>query len=180
MEREEAMEEAGRDAAAAPEGSVTKQQRREELQAFVQANRNQNTSAVYASAWRQFQRWAEEVENSTRAAEDKVDLSQPQEEDVAAYMRFLVTVKRSPMSSVATALAGIADKVRFDITDAYHPCRGKLVEAMRNALTPMAAASQQRREMDWALLRQIAALDGNLSKFLPEPVRTALGERARK
>jgi integrase len=135
---------------------VTKEQRREELQRFVQANRNQNTSAVYASAWRQFERWVLTVENTTRAAGAEVDLARPEEEDVAAYMRYLVTVKHSPMTSVATALAGVADRVRFAITDAYHPCRGKLVDAMRNALTPMATASHQKQEMTWPLLKRIA------------------------
>jgi integrase len=137
-------------------GGVTKAQRREELQRFIQTNRNQNTSAVYASAWRQFERWVLTVENATRTAGNEVDFTRPEEEDVAAYMRYLVTAKRSPMTSVATALAGIADRVRFDVTDAYHPCRGKLVDAMKAALTPMAAASQQKQEMAWPLLEKIA------------------------
>lgn len=139
-------------------GAVTKEQRREELRHFIQTNRNQNTSAAYASSWRQFEQWVLTVENGTRAAEDKVDLARPEEEDVAAYMRYMVTVKRSPMASVATALAGIADRVRFDVTDAYHPCRGKLVDAMKATLTPMAAASHQKQEMTWSLLERIAEM----------------------
>lgn len=41
-------------------------------------------------------------------------------------------------------------------------------------------AKEEFSHVSSSLLRQIAALDGNLAKFLPEPVRTALGARARK
>ena len=41
-------------------------------------------------------------------------------------------------------------------------------------------AKEEFSHVSSSLLRQIAALDGNLSKFLPEPVRTALAQRARK
>ncbi|MBP3955727.1 pantetheine-phosphate adenylyltransferase [Gemmata sp. G18] len=41
-------------------------------------------------------------------------------------------------------------------------------------------AKEEFSHVSSSLLRQIAALDGNLSKFLPEPVRTALAERARR
>ena len=41
-------------------------------------------------------------------------------------------------------------------------------------------AKEEFSHVSSSLLRQIAALGGNLSKFLPEPVRAALSERARK
>ncbi len=41
-------------------------------------------------------------------------------------------------------------------------------------------AKEEFSHVSSSLLRQIAALDGNLTKFLPEPVRSALAERARK
>lgn len=176
-------EEEGDDTAAALEappapaagGGLTKEQRREELQRFIQTNRNQNTSAAYLSAWRQFERWTLTVENKTRRAEDAVDLARPQEEDVAAYMRYLVTVKCSPMTSVAMAMAGIADRVRFVTTEDYHPCRGRLVDAMRNTLTPMATASQQKQEMAWPMLKRIAELAAITAKGTAEAAAAAGG-----
>ena len=41
-------------------------------------------------------------------------------------------------------------------------------------------AKEEFSHVSSSLLRQIAALGGNLSKFLPEPVRAALSERAQK
>jgi pantetheine-phosphate adenylyltransferase len=41
-------------------------------------------------------------------------------------------------------------------------------------------AKEEFSHVSSTLLRQIAAFGGDLSKFLPEPVRTALMERARK
>ncbi len=41
-------------------------------------------------------------------------------------------------------------------------------------------AKEEFSHVSSTLLRQIAALDGNLTKFLPEPVRSALAERARR
>ena len=41
-------------------------------------------------------------------------------------------------------------------------------------------AKEEFSHVSSSLLRQIAALGGDLSKFLPEPVRTALMDRARK
>jgi pantetheine-phosphate adenylyltransferase len=40
-------------------------------------------------------------------------------------------------------------------------------------------ANEEFSHVSSSLLRQIAALGGDLSKFLPEPVRAALVERAR-
>ena len=41
-------------------------------------------------------------------------------------------------------------------------------------------AKEEFSHVSSTLLRQIAALDGNLTKFLPEPVRSARAERARR
>ena len=41
-------------------------------------------------------------------------------------------------------------------------------------------AKEEFSHVSSSLLRQIAALGGNLSKFLPEPVRAALSDRAQK
>jgi pantetheine-phosphate adenylyltransferase len=41
-------------------------------------------------------------------------------------------------------------------------------------------AKEEFSHVSSSLLRQIAALGGNLSKFLPDPVKTALVERARQ
>ncbi len=139
-------------AAAAAETTTTpatKQEVQAELLGWMQANRNQNTASTYASAWRQFERWAVEVANPQREATAHVDLQRPSETDVALYMRHIVTVKGGTMQSVGAALAGIADRLRY--TD-HHPTRGELITQMRLVLTPLATPAGQKKEISWAVL----------------------------
>ena len=77
-----------------------------ELEQWLRANRNKNTAATYASAWRQFVRWATEVANPQRAAAAHVDLQHPSEADAALYMRHIVTVKGGTMQSVEVGAGG--------------------------------------------------------------------------
>jgi integrase len=129
----------------------TQEEVRAEIETWIRENRNQNTEAAYASAWRQFERWASEVANPQRAAAAHVDLQRPSEADVAAYVRHIVMVKRSTMQSVGTATAGIADRLRY--TD-HHPCSGELVQQMKATLKPLAKPAGQKKEMSWTLLRR--------------------------
>lgn len=123
-----------------------------ELERWMGANRNQNTTAAYASAWRQFERWATEVANPQRATAAQVDLQRPSGMDVALYMRYVVTVKGSTMQSVESALAGIADHLRH--TD-HHPTSSSWVRQMRQVLVPMAKPAGQKKEMGWELMKKI-------------------------
>ena len=127
------------------------------LEQWLRANRNKNTAATYASAWRQFARWATEVANPQRAAAAHVDLQPPSEADVALYMRHIVTVKGGTMQSVGSALAGIADHFRY--TD-HNPCRGEFITQMRLVLTPLATPAGQKKEISWELLTRAAAAAG--------------------
>jgi integrase len=73
-------------------------------------------------------------------------------------MRFMVTVKGSPMTSVTAARAAIADHLRLHISATYNPCQGRLIELMTQVLTPRAKPSTQKREMDTVLMDQIMAV----------------------
>ena len=146
--------------------SATQGDVQEELRSWMQANRNQNTAATYASAWRQFERWATEVANPVREAAAHVDLQRPSETDVALYMRYIVQVKGGTMQSVGAALAGIADHTRYT---GHHPARGEIITQMRLVLTPLATPAGQKKEISWELLaRAVAAA---------EATQTALGRR---
>lgn len=133
----------------------TAAQRTTELLAFVAEERNPNTSATYASAWKQFELWATTIESATRLPGEQVELQRPTEADVCQYMRYMVMVKGSHMSTVNLALAGISDRVRYLTDESYHPCRGKLVDTVRAVLTPKAPAARQKQEMDWPRLERI-------------------------
>lgn len=157
----------------APAVLQTAEQRAAELLAFVAAERNANTSATYASAWKQFERWAMETENPTRAAGEQMDVQRPTETDVCNYMRHMATVKQSPMSSIGIALSGIADHLRFVTDERYHPCSGKLIDAVRAVLTPRATPSKQKQEMDWPRLWRIAtAAETGAATTASERVKT--------
>ncbi|HEY9249134.1 MAG TPA: tyrosine-type recombinase/integrase [Rariglobus sp.] len=119
---------------------------------WMRDHRNQNTATTYASAWRQFEKWAKETANPQRAAAAHVDLQRPDPVDVAAYMRHIVMVKGGTMQSVDGALAGIANQLRF--TD-HHPTDSAMVRAMRQVLTPKAKPAGQKKEMAWRLLEQV-------------------------
>ena len=125
----------------------------EELEAWMSANRNTNTTAAYASAWKQFDRWVNETVNPVRQEGEKVDSTRPSEIDVAGYMRYVVTEQGRPISAVTAALAAIADKVRYATTAEYNPCQGKRVAAMRAVLVSMAPeGTGQKTAIGWAVL----------------------------
>ena len=145
---------------------ATQRDVQEELRSWMQSNRNQNTAATYASAWRQFERWATEVANPPREMAARVDLQRPSKTDVALYMRYIVQVKGGTMQSVGAALAGIADHTRYS---GHHPARGEIITQMRLVLTPLATPAGQKKEISWKLLaRAVAAA---------ETTQTALGRR---
>lgn len=137
-------------------GDQSKQQRVESQLEFIATHRNKNTTATYASAWRQFARWVSEVENVRRKEGEQMDVERPEEAEVAAYMRYVVVVKGSPISSMNGALAAIVDHLKYTLSANYNPCQGKLVEAMRQVLVPLARPAEQKKEMDWSLLERIA------------------------
>jgi integrase len=151
--RAAAVEAEKAEAAAAP--ARTAKEREADLLSFLETHGNANTQAAYASGWRQFERWAEETENPRRVAGETVDVERPLEAEVAHYMVYMVEVKRSPMSSVATALAAIANHLRFVVSDSYHPTQGKLIDATRLALSARATPSQQKTEVAWPLLQRV-------------------------
>jgi integrase len=156
-------------AAAAPAAATvpaTQRDVQDELRRWMQSNRNQNTAATYASAWRQFERWATEVANPTREMAARVDLQRPSEMDVALYMRYIVQVKGGTMQSVGAALAGIADHTRYS---GHYPARGEIITQMRLVLTPLATPAGQKKEISWELLARAATA--------AETTQTALGRR---
>ena len=77
------MKEARRVAAATPQSA---EERRAELERWIGENRNANTHAAYTSRWKQFVKWATEIENAQRAgADEHVNVGHPNEADVAQY-----------------------------------------------------------------------------------------------
>ena len=147
----------GAAAAGAPAPAVrrSREERRAELQRWLAANRNQNTAATYASGWRQFVRWVDEVNKTARSPEDRIDSERPEEEDVAGYMQHMVVSKGSPMTSVASAMAAIADHLRPTRTNDYNPCRGYTIDLMRTTLAREATASGQKQELSWPLVKAV-------------------------
>src|SRR5690606_27596670 len=92
--------------AAAPRPAAqpqTRAERRAEVLSFLEQNRNANTQATYASGWRQFVKWATEVENAKRAEGEKLDAERPEGEDIAAYLIYLVKHKGRKMGTVTAA-----------------------------------------------------------------------------
>lgn len=163
----------GQEAAAARRGAVaaavaaasdperprqTAAQQQEELLKWMQQERNSNTTATYTSGWKQFVQWIHTVANPQRLVGEEINEEQPAEADVAAYLRFIVTVKGGTMTSAAAARAAIADHLRPRISPTYNPCQGRLIELMTQVLTPKAKQSGQKREMDTVLMDQIMAV----------------------
>ena len=136
----------------------TAQERREEALKFIELNRNSNTQAAYTSAWRQFEKWVNEIENTQRRQEERVSVESPTEDVVALYIKYIVTVKQGTMTSVSSAMAGIADHLKYKITEHYHPCQGKLIDAMKAVLVPMAKESKQKLPVSWNMIAEIEAL----------------------
>jgi integrase len=158
MQRREAVQQA---AAAAGTVRLTKEEKSAELQTWMTEHRNQNTAATYASGWNQFRKWAETVSNPGSAADAQMDVERPEEEDVARYMRYMVETKRSPMSSVAGALAAVADHLRTKRNTVYDPCQGRIIDLMRNTLTVRATAAGQKKELSWTMIRSVLdTIDG--------------------
>lgn len=143
-------------AAAASSTPQTREQREQSHLAFIEANQNANTRATYASGWRQFVEWAQRIENKQRIAEDSVDLEHPTESDIAAYARFLVTVKGSTMSTVHGAIAAIAHKLQYVISEEYHPIHGVILKNTLQVLKLMAEPATQKQEVQWEQLVHIA------------------------
>lgn len=144
-------------AAAASSTPQTREQREQCHLAFIEANQNINTRATYASGWRQFVEWTQKIENRQRIAEDAVDLERPTESDIAAYARYLVTDKGSTMSTVHGAIAAIAHKLQYVISEEYHPTHGVVLKNTLQVLKLMAEPAQQKKEVQWAQLVRIAA-----------------------
>lgn len=150
-ERTKAME-AARARAEAATGEESKEDRLAEARTWIKDNRNRNTERTYESGWRQFTQWAQEFENPLRLTSDQIDLERPSEAEIAAYLRFVVEVKKGTMGSVAAAIAAIADHIRYLITPSYNPCSSETVRLTQAALTPQARPSQQKAEIGWSLL----------------------------
>ena len=156
--RREAIATATAAAADPTQSKETAAEQHAELCRWMQQERNVNTNATYVSGWKQFIHWVRNIANARRAAGQGIDEERPAEADVAAYMRFMVTVKGSPMTSVTAARAAIADHLRMLISPTYNPCQGRLVELMTQVLTPRATPSVQKREMSTVLMDQIMAV----------------------
>ena len=138
-------------------GTLTAEERTEEEKEWARKNRNRNTAATYESGWRQFAKWAEEMENPIRRAEERVDLERPSDSDVAAYARFIIQVKKGTMGSLAVALASISDRIRYSISPTYDPCNSTLVKQTRGALAPAARPAVQKLELGWEKLEHVLA-----------------------
>lgn len=126
-----------------------------DLHRWMAQARNANTSATYASGWRQFVLWAATIMNPTRAENDKMDVERPTETEVAAYLRFIVTVKGGTMTSVGAARAAIADHLRLVTSGDYNPTQGKTVSMMISILTNHAMPSRQKKEMGADLMERL-------------------------
>lgn len=133
----------------------SRKERVEEIQQWLATNRNQNTASTYASGWNQFCKWVNTVINPGSTEDSQVDAEYPEEEDVAAYMRYMVVVKQCPMSSVAGALAAIADHLRPLRTANYNPCQGRMIDLMKRTLATQATAAGQKKELSWEVIEQI-------------------------
>jgi integrase len=102
--------------------------------------------------------WATTVENKQRTVEARIDVDQPTELDVAQYCRYVITVKGNTMSSVHGAIAAIADRLRFVVSHEYNPCAGKVLKQMIAVLVPMATPAEQKKEITFEQMAQIARL----------------------
>lgn len=150
-----AAEETAAAAAVSAGPTQTREQREQETLAFMRAHQNSNTSGTYASAWQGFERWVRAVENPQRVAEARIDPERPTETDVAAYCRHIVTVKGNTIGSAHTAIAAIADRLRYRTNERYNPCTGRILAQMIHVLTPEAAPREQKEHVSAELLNQI-------------------------
>jgi integrase len=145
-------------AAASVAPTQSREERMQETRDFMHNARNSNTTAAYESGWRQFVEWATTVENKQRKVEARVDVDHPMELDVAQYCRYVITVKGNTMSSVHGAIAAIADRLRFVVSHEYNPCAGKVLKQMIAVLVPMATPAEQKKEITFEQMAQIARL----------------------
>jgi integrase len=139
------------------EGRVSAAERTREQLAFIEAHRNGNTSAAYASAWRGFETWVTQRENKRRRVSDAVDLHRPCATSIAAYITYMVEVKDAATATVAAAVSGIADRIKYvrDEDMTYDPCNSRIVRDTRAALLPRAKGATQKKEIAWAQMRAI-------------------------
>jgi integrase len=134
---------------------VSKKCRTEQLDSFIQDHRNANTQSSYLSAFNQFRRWATDIENPSRAAEDAVNVDHPDGTDISQYLRYIAMDKHVSAQTLTAALAAIADHIRYDITSAYNPCSDRRVQHMKATLVPFAKAARQKKEISWDQLTAI-------------------------
>jgi hypothetical protein len=117
---------------ARPPAPRTAEEHAAEIRGWVQEQRNPHTAATYSSSMRQFVRWAQGVGSAGLLV--PVNPDAPTETQVAAYMRHLVLERGSPMATVGSHLAAIADHLKYVTTADYKRTAGPLVRAMRLVL----------------------------------------------
>jgi len=84
--------------------------RTQDVDDYIVAHRNANTSATYASAFRQFAiaRRARDVEDvrRMRSAAAAIDINRPNATGIALYLRYIVEVRHATAATMTLALAG--------------------------------------------------------------------------
>ena len=138
----------------------------QQLQQWVQEQRNANTARTYDSNMRQFVRWAHGEGSAGLIV--PIDVDRPSDTNVAAYMRYMVMKLHRPMTTVGVHLSAIANHVRFATggDSGYdNPTKGPIVKAMRSVLTDHAPrpGGQQKRAMSWDDLRQLMTVIGGVA-----------------
>ena len=131
--------------------------RTQDVDDYIAANRNPNTHAAYTSTYRQFVRWARDIEDPRRSAAATIDVDRPNATDIALYLRYIVETRHATAATMTAALAGVADHIRYAVTATYNPCADARVTQMRAALVPHAKPGQQKKEITWAHLAAIHA-----------------------
>ena len=89
------------------------------------------------------------------AARAAQQLTRPSEDDVAAYVMYLATKKGAPLVSITAAVSAIADRIKYAVTSRYDPCKGPLLRAMLQVVTPMVPQSKQKKELGWDDMERI-------------------------
>ena len=139
-------------------GKASKVQRTRDVDTFITANRNTNTSATYSSGWRKFVEWVNDVENPMRRKRDAVDIERPDECDVAAYMMHMFGTNNAKLGTITSAVAAISDHLRTTVDGTYpNPCNGERVRRMKAVLVTITRPPSQKREITWPQLLAIHA-----------------------
>ena len=139
------------------EEQYTEEERQTELHNFMQQQRNKNTTAAYAAAWKGFKKWIVEIENKKRREGEKVNIQKPTEIAIAGYMRYIVEEKDGAISTVKMAVNAIADKLKYVTNHEYDPCRSKTVKQMERILASLTKDVMQKKEVQWEQVRRIIA-----------------------